>query len=98
MLLIPCPFCGERSELEFSYGGQAHISRPVVNMRPTEQEWADYLYQRDNTRGVHAERWRHIHGCGRFFNVLRDTTTDRILLSYRLGELPPPERAELVAP
>ena len=28
MLLIPCPYCGERPELEFRYGGQAHIARP----------------------------------------------------------------------
>ena len=27
-----------------------------------------------NPRGLHAERWRHVHGCGRFFNALRDTT------------------------
>ncbi len=33
---------------------------------------------RDNTKGVHAERWRHTHGCGRFFNALRDTTTDHL--------------------
>ena len=31
---------------------------------------------RANTKGVHAERWRHVRGCGRFFNALRDTTTD----------------------
>ena len=28
MLLIPCPYCGERPEIEFSYGGKAHIARP----------------------------------------------------------------------
>ena len=41
---------------------------------------------RDNTRGVHAERWRHAHGCGRFFNALRDTTTDFFLATYKVGE------------
>ena len=29
MLLINCPYCGPRPELEFSYGGQAHIARPA---------------------------------------------------------------------
>ncbi|MGZ8625813.1 MAG: sarcosine oxidase subunit delta, partial [Actinomycetota bacterium] len=24
MLLIPCPWCGPRDEVEFRYGGQAH--------------------------------------------------------------------------
>ena len=28
MLLIPCPYCGERPEIEFAYGGEAHIARP----------------------------------------------------------------------
>jgi sarcosine oxidase subunit delta len=40
---------------------------------------------RDNTRGVHAERWRHTHGCGRFFNALRDTRSDQFLGSYCIG-------------
>jgi sarcosine oxidase subunit delta len=89
MLLIPCPYCGERPELEFLYGGQAHVSRPAGDAVLSEQEWADYLYQRDNTRGMHAERWRHFHGCGRFFNLLRDTTSDRIQCSYCIGAQPP---------
>ena len=33
MLLISCPYCGERPEIEFSYGGQAHLVRPP---RPAE--------------------------------------------------------------
>ena len=41
---------------------------------------------RDNTKGVHAERWRHARGCGRFFNALRDTTTDHFLATYKTGE------------
>jgi sarcosine oxidase subunit delta len=89
MLLIPCPFCGPRPELEFRYGGQAHIARPADPSPLTDQEWASFLYQRDNERGVHAERWRHVHGCARFFNVVRDTSTDRILTSYKTGEARP---------
>src|SRR5438270_497117 len=72
MLLIDCPYCGERPEPEFVYGGQAHIVRPAQPAQVSAQQWADYLYRRDNTRGVHAERWRHTHGCGRFFNARRD--------------------------
>ena len=53
-----------------------------------DQQWADYLYVRDNARGVHAERWRHVRGCGRFFNALRDTTTDQFAATYRIGERP----------
>ncbi len=86
MLLISCPYCGERPEVEFAYGGQAHLVRPRAPSELTDEQWADYLYRRDNTKGVHAERWRHTHGCGRFFNALRDTTTDRFLATYRIGE------------
>ena len=52
----------------------------------SDAEWADYLFMRDNPKGVHAERWRHLHGCARFFNVLRDTRDDSILATYRAGE------------
>jgi len=38
---------------------------------------------------MHAERWRHLHGCGRFFNARRDTVTDTIAATYPAGEQPP---------
>ena len=41
---------------------------------------------RDNTKGLHAERWRHAVGCGRFFNCLRDTVSDKIAATYKSGE------------
>jgi sarcosine oxidase subunit delta len=89
MLLIRCPYCGERPELEFAYGGQAHLARPAQPTSLSDQQWADYLYVRSNPRGLHAERWRHVRGCGRFFNALRDTTTDHFAATYRIGESPP---------
>ena len=88
MLLISCPYCGPRAELEFSYGGEAHISRADPDA-VDDAAWADYLYMRNNPRGVFAERWRHIHGCGRFFNCVRDTVSDRISATYKPGEPPP---------
>ena len=89
MLLIPCPWCGPRPEVEFRHGGQAHVARPVDPQAVTDAEWADFLYHRTNSKGSHAERWRHVHGCGRFFNCVRDTVTDRISATYRPGEMPP---------
>ncbi len=85
MLLIPCPYCGDRPELEFRYGGEAHIVRPANPAAVSDDDWATYLYQRTNARGLHRERWRHVHGCGRFFNVQRDTTTDQILAATKIG-------------
>jgi sarcosine oxidase subunit delta len=86
MLLIPCPHCGERPEIEFRYGGEAHIARPADPSALDDEAWAAYLYMRNNPKGLHAERWRHIHGCARYFNVLRDTVTDKIVTSYKAGE------------
>lgn len=85
MLLIHCPHCGPRAEIEFRYGGQAHIVRPLQPADLDDDAWADYLYTRDNRRGPQAERWRHIHGCGRFFNAIRDTVTDRFETTYAVG-------------
>ena len=57
--------------------------------RLDDQTWTDFLYMRSNTKGVYAERWRHARGCGRFFNALRDTTTDHFLATYKSGEPQP---------
>jgi sarcosine oxidase subunit delta len=89
MLLIPCPYCGARPETEFSYGGEAHIARPSDPSAVNDAAWTDFLYLRTNPKGAHAERWRHIHGCGRFFNCLRDTVSDRIVATYQVGQRRP---------
>ena len=85
MLQIRCPYCGERPELEFHCGGEAHIARPLDPSSVEEQAWAEFLFYRGNDKGVQAERWNHIHGCQRWFNALRDTVTDRILQTYKMG-------------
>jgi sarcosine oxidase subunit delta len=90
MLLIRCPWCGDRPEIEFRHCGQAHLVRPTDPGAISDTEWAEYLHLRENPRGWHRERWRHIHGCGRFFNALRHTRTDRFAATYRPDEPPPP--------
>ena len=90
MLLISCPYCGDRPELEFRACGEAHIARPADPAALSDAEWAAFLYERANPRGWHRERWRHIHGCGRFFNALRHTGTDRFAATYKVGAPPPP--------
>ncbi len=89
MLLIKCPWCGERDEKEFSYGGEAHITRPQNPDSLSDEEWADYLFMRKNTKGVFLERWNHAHGCRRWFNARRDTTSHEIQAVYKMGEKPP---------
>ena len=84
MLLINCPWCGDRDESEFSCGGEAHISRPQDPYALNDAEWADYLFMRSNPRGAHREMWNHSQGCRRWFGVLRDTVTYKIDNSYEL--------------
>lgn len=89
MLRIPCPWCGLREEIEFHCGGQAHLARPADPDALSDAQWAEYLFMRDNPKGVHAERWVHAAGCRRWFNVLRDTVGHDVLAVYRIGEAPP---------
>lgn len=89
MFLIDCPYCGPRSQKEFHCHGQAHIARPEDPDSTSDAEWADYLFNRSNTKGLFYERWVHNHGCRKWFNVARDTVSDRILAVYRMGETPP---------
>ncbi|MBK7473322.1 MAG: sarcosine oxidase subunit delta [Betaproteobacteria bacterium] len=86
MLLIPCPFCGPRAQIEFAYGGQSDIVRPKTPDAASDQEWAEYLFFRDNPKGSHRERWCHRDGCGLWFNLLRDTVTHRIARSSPVDE------------
>ena len=64
MLILPCPWCGERPEGEFSNLGEAGPPRPDDPSRLTDQEWADLISMRENIRGRHRERWWHVRGCG----------------------------------
>lgn len=86
MLLITCPYCGERPEIEFRHMGEAHIVRPGDPTAVSDTAWTEFLYFRTNPKGTHVERWRHVHGCGKFFNARRDTVTDRFTATYRTGE------------
>jgi heterotetrameric sarcosine oxidase delta subunit len=92
MLLIPCPWCGQRDETEFRYGGQAHVAYPEDPAALTDEEWARHLFFRDNPNGPFAERWCHSAGCRRWFNAVRDTVTNEILAVYRIGEPMPVNR------
>ena len=89
MLQIQCPYCGLRDETEFSYGGEAHIVRPLDPDALSDQEWTDYVFNRKNPKGLHQERWLHAAGCRRWFNAVRDTVTYEFKAFYKTGEQPP---------
>ncbi len=86
MLLIKCPYCGDRPEVEFHYAGEAHIARPHDPNALDDKAWAHFLFMRTNTRGWHRERWMHAAGCRRWFNALRNTVTHEIAATYRMND------------
>lgn len=89
MLIIDCPSCGPRTENEFAYGGQADVAYPPDPHALSDDEWAQFLFYRDNPRGMHSERWVHSSGCRKWFNAVRDTRTYAISHVYRLTDARP---------
>jgi sarcosine oxidase, subunit delta len=86
MLLIKCPYCEEeRPELEFRNMGEAHLVRVPDIANQSDEDFAAFLYIRQNPKGVIYERWRHVHGCARFFNAIRNTISDKFLMVYKAG-------------
>jgi len=79
MLLITCPWCGPRDEIEFHSGGEAGRVRPHVPDELDDTEWANFLFMRRNEKGLRRERWVHALGCRRWFAITRDTVTHDIL-------------------
>ena len=79
MMLIPCPWCGPRNQIEFTYGGDAMLRRPAPDA--PEAAWVDYVYLRDNPCGPHDELWYHGAGCRSWFKVRRNTRTHEIIAS-----------------
>src|SRR5580704_18060097 len=84
MLRIPCPYCGTRDEPEFVFGGPSHVTRPEFAVN--DETWTTYLFTRENRAGIQCERWLHLYGCGRWFNLARDTRTHQIVKAYPMGE------------
>ena len=79
MLLITCPWCGPRAQIEFTYGGDASVVRPTDPDAVSAGEWLDHVYLRDNPRGPHDEWWQHSAGCRSWIRVRRDTWTHRMI-------------------
>lgn len=78
MLRIRCPWCGERDEVEFRYGGQAGVRYPDDPHALSDEQWGEFLFVRDNPCAEFPERWSHASGCRRWFSVVRDTRTNEV--------------------
>jgi sarcosine oxidase subunit delta len=75
---IRCPYCGDRSNDEFTPIGDADalIQRPANG---DTNAFHEYVYQRTNAAGTHRELWYHGSGCRRWLVVERDTRTHAVL-------------------
>ena len=90
MLILECPYCGVTAEeTEFHGGGEAHIKR--FGPGSSEGDFEAYLFHRENPKGVHFERWRHVNGCGKWFHVARDTATLEVFGAYSAQVSEPPQ-------
>ncbi len=77
-MLIKCPHCGARPVEEFTFLGDASITRPASNDPATMEQWFDYVYLRDNPKGRFAEYAHHSGGCRAWLVVSRDTQTHEV--------------------
>ena len=90
MLLLHCPHCGlDAEETELAPGGEAHLTR--VGPEGSDGEFHDYLFAKENPKGVHFERWRHAHGCGKWFHAARCTATLEVFGTYPAQTTEPPK-------
>jgi heterotetrameric sarcosine oxidase delta subunit len=74
MLTLDCPICGIRDETEFTYGGDATVTRPPMD-EGASQAWLNFVFMRTNPRGPHREYWHHVQGCRQWLMLERDTLT-----------------------
>lgn len=77
MLILTCPFCGDRDEGEFVCAGPARAPRETV-AAASDALWVDYLIVVPNPKGPVQERWWHAHGCGAWLIVERNTMTHAV--------------------
>lgn len=90
MLILTCPNCGVTAEeTEFHAGGEAHLTR--FGPGASDGDFENYLFMRENPKGVHFERWRHVYGCGKWFHAARDTVTLEIFGTYTAQTGVPPQ-------
>ena len=86
MLNIKCPYCGDRSQKEFAYGGDGTVVRPELSQEISDEKWDEFVYLRKSPRGKHVELWHHIAGCRQWFRVQRDTVTHEIFKTAKINE------------
>ena len=75
MLLINCPHCGPRAQVEFVY---ERTVDSVVQPDAPAAETIERLFTRANPRGLDDEIWRHSFGCRAWLVLTRHRSTHQI--------------------
>jgi sarcosine oxidase subunit delta len=83
---IPCPCCGDRDLREFTYLGDASLTRPDPAAPDAAACFYEYVYLRNNPAGLHQELWYHGAGCHSWLVVTRNTLTHEIQSAIRAAE------------
>ena len=79
MKIINCPINGPRPIQEFHYGGEVRAMPDLDAV--SDQQWADYVFNRSGEPGVKREWWYHI-ASGTWFIAERDNCTDEVRRTY----------------
>ena len=82
MKLMPCPVNGLRPVQEFAFGGEYRQMPDPAQV--TDEQWADYVFNRDGEPAVKKEWWYHLSS-GVWFIAERDNQSDRIVRTYLYG-------------
>ncbi len=83
MKIMPCPINGPRPIQEFQFGGE--LRDMPDPQQASDDQWADYIFNRTGEPGVKREWWYHVPS-GTWFVAERDNVTDTILRTYLYGK------------
>ncbi|MEG5264021.1 sarcosine oxidase subunit delta [Pseudomonas sp. JDS28PS106] len=84
MKVMTCPLNGPRNISEFTYGGEF---KQMPDARTcTDAEWADYVFNSEDTLGVVLEWWMHTPS-SYWFLAERHTGSDEIIRTFDPKEI-----------
>ncbi|MBH05967.1 MAG: sarcosine oxidase subunit delta [Phycisphaeraceae bacterium] len=88
MKIICCPVNGPRPLQEFRFGGEVRFMPDPGDS--SDEQWADYVFNRSGEPGVKREWWYHI-ASGTWFVAERNTVTDEFVRTYLYEDQPADE-------
>lgn len=79
MKILTCPINGPRPLQEFHFGGELRdMPDPAAS---SDEQWADYVFNRSGEPGVKREWWYHVPS-GTWFIAERHNQRDEIVRTY----------------